>query len=263
METLRIIKIGGNVIDDEQLLADVIKNFAALSGPKILVHGGGKLATQLANTLGIKQTITEGRRVTDAETLKITVMVYCGYINKTIVAGLQAQHCMAMGFCGADGNLIKSKKRPPAEIDFGFVGDIDKSGVNATQFLKLLQQGIVPVMSPITHDGNGNLLNTNADTLVTEIALALNAHYNVTLNYCFEKNGVLTDVTDDESYLPDLDKQQYAEMKAQGKISQGMIPKLDNAFRAVENGVKQVTICHAKAIKNTDGTVAGTQLLNS
>ena len=262
METLHIIKIGGNVIDDAELLSDFIKDFAAISGPKILVHGGGKLATQLAGRLGVKQTLIGGRRVTDAETLEIAVMVYAGYINKTVVARLQAQQCMAIGFCGADGNLVKSKKRAPSEIDFGFVGDIEEDGVNREQFLDFLYAGITPVISPITHDGAGNLLNTNADSMVTEIAVALKSHFNIKLIYCFEKSGVLTDVTNESSYIPSLCKLQYTDLKTNGKVSEGMIPKLDNGFRALESGVSQVVICHARAIKDKFNSITGTKLVN-
>jgi acetylglutamate kinase len=260
MESLYIIKIGGNVIDDPQLLNKFLVDFSILRGNKILVHGGGKLATEMANTLGIKQTMIDGRRITDKETLDIAVMVYAGLINKTIVAKLQALQCQAVGFCGADGNLITSEKRRPAEVDFGFVGDIPPNGVDVKQFKRLLHQGIVPVLSPITHDGSGNLLNTNADSMATAIALSLKYFFNVSLVYCFERKGVLQDTNNDNSFIPQLNKHTYSELKAAGIISKGMIPKLDNAFKAWEDGVKRLVICHASDILGLETQIRGTQL---
>ena len=243
-----------------KLLNQFLENFSTLKGYKILVHGGGKLATNLANSLGIKQTMVDGKRVTDAETLDIAVMVYAGLINKTITAKLQVLQCNAMGFCGADGNLIKSKKREQTEIDFGFVGDILPNGVNTKQIEGLLQNGILPVLCPITHDGSGNLLNTNADSLATAVALAMNSFFNVSLAYCFEKKGVLQDTNDDESFIPLLNKQAYLNLKEAGIISKGMIPKLDNAFRAVERGIRELAICHALNITGLETQITGTQL---
>jgi acetylglutamate kinase len=260
VKKLHVIKIGGNIIDDPQKLETFLSDFSAMDEVKILVHGGGKLATSLADTLGIKQTMIDGRRVTDAETLNVTVMVYAGLINKTLVAKLQLLHCNAMGFCGADGNLIRAKKREHTEIDFGFVGDLVPGGVDVKQFELLLDAGIIPVISPITHDGAGNLLNTNADTLATNIALALSSSFDVMLTYCFEKNGVLADPGNDDSFISSLNKQRYLELKASGIISKGMLPKLDNAFMAFENGVKQVSIRHAQHISGTYKHIAGTQL---
>ncbi len=262
METLHIIKIGGNIIDDSMQLSVFLKDFATINDPKILIHGGGKLATELAKKIGITQSMVDGRRITDAETLNVTVMVYAGLINKTIVAKLQAEKCNAIGYCGADGNLIKSKKRENAEIDFGFVGDILENGVDAKQFEQLLKMNNVPIISPITHDGRGNLLNTNADTMASKIASALTGSYNVVLTYCFEKNGVLSEIDNHDSYIPVLNKENYMNLKRNGIISKGMIPKLDNAFDALESGVKQVSVCHAKNISTNLSHFIGTKLMN-
>jgi acetylglutamate kinase len=260
VKKLHVIKIGGNIIDDPEKLETFLSDFSAIEEAKILIHGGGKLATSLAATLGIKQTMIDGRRVTDAETLNVTVMVYAGLINKTLVAKLQSRQCNAMGFCGADGNLIRSKKREQAEIDFGYVGDIVPGGVDVKQFTLFMNTGIIPVISPITHNGLGDLLNTNADTLATYIAQALSASFDVTLTYCFEKNGVLADPGNDDSFIPVLNKQAYLQLRSEGIISKGMIPKLDNAFAAFENGVKQVSVCHAQHISTINKRVTGTQL---
>jgi acetylglutamate kinase len=248
MKELQVIKIGGNCIDNPESLRNFLVDFCRIRGPKILVHGGGKLATNLADRLEVPQTLVEGRRITNAETLDIAVMVYCGLINKKIVATLQGAQCQAMGFCGADGNLVRSKKREGAGIDFGYVGDVVEGGINVKQFMKLLKHGFVPVISAITHDGAGNLLNTNADTMAAKIAAALSLYFDVSLVCCFEKNGVLLDPENDESQLSSLNPETYAELKEKGIISKGMIPKLDNAFEAAERGVKTVVICHAKAI---------------
>jgi len=261
METLSIIKIGGNVIDDPKLLETFLKDFSAIKGKKILVHGGGKLATNLANTLGIKQTLIDGRRVTDQETLNITVMVYAGLINKKITSRLQSLQCNAFGLSGADGNLIKSKKRKKAEVDFGFVGDVPAEGINVKLFERLLNEDIVPVISPITHDGNGNLLNTNADTMATVIAVAMKSSFNVELIYCFEKKGVLMNSYDEGSFIPALNKQDYLTLKKEGVFSGGMIPKLENAFNAIEAGVEYVLICHATDIVNIETKTTGTLVL--
>lgn len=261
-EHLQVIKIGGNSIDDPESLRNFLADFHRIKGPKILIHGGGKLATQLANKLEVPQTLVDGRRVTDAETLDIAVMVYCGLINKKIVAALQANQCDAMGFCGADGNLVKSKKREDAHTDFGYVGDVPDGGVNASRFAELLSSNIVPVLSAITHDGAGNLLNTNADTMAAKIAIALSPFFDVSLVYCFEKNGVLLDPEDDESQMPVLNPETYAELKKKGIISKGMIPKLDNAFEAAQSGVKTVVICHANSISNRTYPDHGTLIIS-
>jgi acetylglutamate kinase len=262
MENLQVIKIGGNSIDDPESLRNFLADFSRITGPKILIHGGGKLATSLANRLEVPQTLVDGRRITNAETLDIAVMVYCGLINKKIVAALQANHCHAMGFCGADGNLVKSKKREDAHTDFGYVGDVVEGGVNARQFTELLSNNIVPVLSAITHDGAGNLLNTNADTMAAKIAVAMSASFHVSLVCCFEKNGVLLDPEDDESQMPALNPETYAELKEKGIISKGMIPKLDNAFEAAQRGVKTVVICHANSISNRTYPDHGTLIIS-
>jgi acetylglutamate kinase len=240
MESLYVIKIGGNIVDDEPLLAAFLKKFAAIKSKKILVHGGGKLATRMAEKLGIPQQMIDGRRITDSETLKVVTMVYAGYINKHIVAALQSLHCNATGITGADGNSILAHKREKTGIDYGFAGDIDL--VNAKWFRELLEGGIFPVVAPITHDGNGQLLNTNADSIAQEIAKAMSSSYSVSLVYGFEKPGVLLDVEDDHSVIHILDARYYNALKNSNKIFAGMIPKLDNAFAAVGQGVHKVII---------------------
>jgi len=240
MENLYVIKIGGNIIDDDALLSVFLKKFAAIKSKKILVHGGGKLATRLAEKLGIPQQMVEGRRITDAETLKIVTMVYAGYINKNIVAELQSLHCNATGISGADGNCILAHRRENTGIDYGFAGDIDQ--VNTGWFEQLLENGLSPVVSSITHDGKNQLLNTNADTIAQEIAKALIVSYSVNLVYGFEKSGVLLDVENEHSVIPVLQAGYYRKLKESNKIFAGMIPKLDNAFSAIRQGVHQVII---------------------
>lgn len=262
MEKLQVIKIGGNCIDDAESLQNFLSDFCRISGPKILIHGGGKLTTNLAGRLGVAQTLVEGRRVTNADTLDIAVMVYCGLINKKIVAALQAAQCNAMGFCGADANLVKSKKREVGGIDFGYVGDVGEDGVNVKQLTELLSKGIVPVISAITHDGGGTLLNTNADTMAAKIAIAMSASVEVSLICCFEKNGVLLDPENEESQLPVLNPLLYAALKEKGIISKGMIPKLDNAFEASHCGVKTVVVCHSKAVLDRSYPDHGTLIVS-
>jgi len=240
MEQLAIIKIGGQVIDQPEALALFLKDFANISGKKILVHGGGKLATTVAEAMGISQQMIDGRRVTDAETLKVVTMVYAGYINKNLVAALQGNGCNAIGLTGADANAILAEKRVHPSVDFGFVGDI--RSVNVDFFQSLLQAGLSIVMAPITHDQQGQLLNTNADTIAQELAKALSSQYEVDLIYCFEKAGVLRDVQDINSLIPTINPAGFEILKAQQIISAGMLPKLENAFAAVHAGVKKVTI---------------------
>jgi acetylglutamate kinase len=262
---LRIIKIGGNIIDDEKKLSSFLSTFASIEGKKILVHGGGKLATKLAEQLGIEQKMIDGRRITDAETLKIVTMVYAGYINKNIIAQLQSHNCNAIGLCGADGNLIKSHKRQHPSIDYGFAGDVD--AVNTTLLQNLLDQNINLVIAPITHNKEGLLLNTNADTIAQEIAQAMGALYDVHLIYSFEKAGVLLDADDESTVIPTLTKQSYEELKTplQGKgtsiIFAGMIPKLDNAFAALNKGVQSVIIGKAEDLKQLIEGNAGTNIV--
>ena len=237
---LKIIKIGGNIINDDQALQKFITDFANLDSPKILVHGGGNLASDLSEKLGLKVNKIDGRRITDQATLDVITMVYAGKINKSIVAQLQAENCNAIGLSGADANSIQSVKRPVKTIDFGFVGDVKQ--VNTTFIELLLNEGIVPVFCAITHDKNGQLLNTNADTIASELAMALAKTYQIELYYCFEKKGVLTDVLDEDSVIQSLDFKLYKVLKQNGQIAEGMIPKLDNAFNALNNKVNKVSI---------------------
>ena len=242
---LNVVKIGGNVIDNSENLHRFLADFAALDGYKVLVHGGGKAATQLSATMGIEAQLVDGRRVTDIETLRVVTMVYAGLINKNIVAALQATGCNAIGLTGADGNFIRAKKRPVKTIDYGFVGDIDENSINPQNIAKLLDAGFVPVFSAITHDGTGQLLNTNADTIASALAVALAKLYDTTLIYCFEKKGVLKDINDEASLIADIDPITYEELKKQNIIAGGMLPKLDNAFSAIASGVTAVIIGHA------------------
>jgi acetylglutamate kinase len=244
---LTIVKIGGNVIDNPTLRQQFIQDFAALPSPKILVHGGGKIATQMAVKLGIETVMVEGRRITDQAMLEVVTMVYGGLVNKQLVAALQAQQCNALGLTGADGGLIQSHKRPVKEIDYGFVGDIEQ--VNTDAMNTLLDAGFCPVFAPLTFDKHGQLLNTNADTQAQSLATALAPWAEVNLVFCFEKKGVLQNPDDDESVISQLTPAKYEQYKTQGIISAGMIPKLDNAFRALQLGVKQVTICHARDLQ--------------
>lgn len=248
MEQLTIVKIGGNIIDDDAALASFLHDFASLPGKKILVHGGGKLATQLSTKLNIETTLIDGRRITDAETLRVITMVYAGWINKTIVAQLQANGCHALGLCGADGNVILASKRNHATIDYGFVGDSSTGHINMLLLSNLLETGLVPVIAPVTHDGKGQLLNTNADTIASLLASALCPLFETRLVYCFEKEGVLLDPEDDRSVMAQLDAQTFDALKSSGQISKGMIPKLENAYAAKQNGVSEVVITHARNI---------------
>ncbi|MDO3625187.1 acetylglutamate kinase [Mucilaginibacter sp. BT774] len=239
---LHVIKIGGNVIDNSENLYHFLKDFAAVDGNKILVHGGGKVATQLSETLGIETKLVDGRRITDIETLRVVTMVYGGLINKNIVAQLQRFGSNAIGLTGADGNFIRTKKRPVKTIDYGFVGDIDDKSIDPKNLEKLMDAGFTPVFCAITHDGEGQLLNTNADTIASALAVALSALYETTLVYCFEKKGVLQDINDEESLIREIDPVRYERLKEQQIIHSGMLPKLDNAFTAINCGVKAVII---------------------
>lgn len=253
---LTVVKIGGNIIDDEVRLKSFLADFATLSGAKILVHGGGKLATQLAGKLGIEQNLVDGRRITDSETLRIAVMVYGGLINKQIVASLHAVGCSALGVCGADGDLLRAHKRKHPSIDFGWVGDVDT--VNIALLDRWIGQGLVPVIAPLTHDGSGQLLNTNADTIAQEIAQAMSQHFAARLIFSFEKNGVLLDVADESSRIPVLNFAHYQQLKTQKIITAGMIPKLDNAFAALQKGVRQVAIGPAEHLLEMTAGRSGT-----
>jgi acetylglutamate kinase len=239
---LYIIKIGGNVIDNSENLYHFLKDFEALDGFKILVHGGGKVATQMAEDLGIESKMVDGRRITDIETLRVVTMVYGGLINKNIVAQLQRFGNNAIGLTGADGNFIKAVKRPVKTIDYGFVGDIVKDSINPENISRLMEAGFTPVFCAITHDGEGQLLNTNADTIASALAVALSGLYETTLIYCFEKKGVLKDIDDEESLIREINPQHYEELKVERIIHSGMLPKLDNAFTAIACGVNAVII---------------------
>jgi acetylglutamate kinase len=258
MENLYVVKIGGNIIDNNASLSLFLKKFSEIKSKKILVHGGGKLATSLADKLGIPQQMVEGRRITDAETLKIVTMVYAGYINKNIVAELQSLKCNAIGMSGADGNCILAHKRKKADIDYGFAGDIDM--VNADWFKQLLDNGQSPIVSPITHDGKNQLLNTNADTIAQEIAKAMISSYEVSLVYSFEKSGVLLDIENEKSVIPVLQTGNYLMLKESNKIFAGMIPKLDNAFTAISQGVHQVIIGKGEELDQLITGAAGTTI---
>lgn len=258
MEQVTVIKIGGNIIDNDAALADFLKAFAATPGKKILIHGGGKLATRLAEQMEVPQQMIDGRRITDAETLKIVTMVYAGYINKNIVAQLQAQGVNALGLCGADGNLVLAHKRTGAAHDYGFVGDVD--AVNSNLLQQLLDAGTTIVIAPITHDKQGQLLNTNADTMAQTIAQGLGSRYAVNLVYSFEKSGVLLDANDDSTVIPTINPDTYTRLKTEGAIFAGMIPKLDNAFAALAKGVSRVIIGKAQELPQLIAGTSGTTI---
>ena len=284
---IRIIKIGGNVVDNPELLKKFVKDFAAMPGMKVLVHGGGVMASQMQKSMGMTPVMVEGRRVTDEETLKVVTMVYAGWCNKNITALLQAEGCNAIGLCGADGNVIKARKRAPMyveslgkEVDYGYVGDVNAESVNAGFIYSLLEKGIVPVFNAINHDGEGNLLNTNADTIASSVAIAMaNYRYRsprevccrceecthcsddgrltheTELIYCFEKDGVLYDKDDDRSVIGEIKRSRFEELKKEGIVADGMIPKLTNSFKAIDSGVVRVVIKHARNLLNDTGTV--------
>lgn len=251
MKKLYIVKIGGNIIDDSIALEKFLGNFSKMEGLKILVHGGGKVASELAKKLGVSQAMVNGRRITDIETLKITTMVYAGLINKQTVALLQSKRVNAIGLSGADANIIQANKRKVEDIDYGFVGDVSASEINAEMLSSFLEMNLVPVFSAITHDGAGQLLNTNADTIASVLAASMSKRYDVQLNYCFEKNGVLKNVDEENSVIKTITKTKYKQLLLDGTISKGMIPKMDNAFAAIQNGVKAVVITHADELINT------------
>lgn len=287
---IKVIKIGGNVVDNPELLKKFARDFAEMPGMKILVHGGGVMASQMQKAMGMVPQMIEGRRVTDEETLKVVTMVYAGWCNKNITALLQSERCNAIGLSGADGNAIRASKRAPMQIsntetgedmmvDYGYVGDVTAESVNAKFLYSLLERGITPVLCAINHDGEGNLLNTNADTIASSVATAMaNYRYRsprevcckcedcthcsddgrlthkVNLIYCFEKNGVLYDKDDDSSVIPEINEEYFAQLKAEGRVADGMIPKLTNAFKAISNGVDKVIIKHALNLNSPLGT---------
>jgi len=250
MKTLKVVKIGGNIIDNDVELILFLKDFASLKGPKILVHGGGKSATKLANKMNIPVQMTDGRRVTDAETLEIVTMVYAGKINKNIVAILQSFNCNSIGFSGADGNTIIAKKRPKLTIDYGFVGDVVKVNISIVNIL--LNNGIANIFSAISHDEKGQLLNINADTIASELAIAFSELYTVQLYYCFEKKGVLKNIDNNDSVIEKINQVSYQELKSSGIINEGMIPKLDNCFYALEKNVSKVCIGKSEMLFNKE-----------
>lgn len=253
MPSLTLIKVGGKIVEEASSLQRLLTDFAAISGHKLLVHGGGRSATRIAEQLGIESRMVDGRRITDAETLRVVTMVYGGLVNKNIVAGLQARGVNALGLTGADMDVIRSAKRPVKDIDYGYVGDVER--VDARLLGDLIARGVVPVMAPLTHDGAGNLLNTNADTIASETARALAARFDVTLVYCFEKKGVLRDPDDEDSVIPSLNRRSFEALTADGTIAGGMIPKIENALAAIEAGVKRVIITRADAIDGRSGTL--------
>jgi len=249
-QNLNVVKIGGNVIDNADSLNAFLNSLATIKEPLILVHGGGKLATEIASSMGVPQKMINGRRVTDKETLKIATMVYAGYINKNIVARLQAIGVNAIGLSGPDGNIISTTKRPAFQNDFGYVGDLHQNSINTSFLLLLLKQGLLPVFSAITHDQLGQLLNTNADGIASALSTSVVNDYDVRLYYCFEKKGVLSDEKDEGSVIGEINRDLYAEMKANKSIHSGMIPKLDTAFAALQVGVKEVRILHPEDLAN-------------
>ena len=287
---IKVIKIGGNVVDNPELLKKFARDFAEMPGMKILVHGGGVMASQMQKSMGMVPQMIEGRRVTDEDTLKVVTMVYAGWCNKNITALLQSERCNAIGLSGADGNAIRASKRAPMKVcntetgedmmvDYGYVGDVTAESVNAKFLYSLLERGITPVLCAINHDGEGNLLNTNADTIASSVATAMaNYRYRsprevcckcedcthcsddgrlthkVNLIYCFEKDGVLYDKNDDSSVIPEINEEYFAQLKAEGRVADGMIPKLTNAFKAISNGVDKVIIKHALNLNSPLGT---------
>ena len=283
---IKVVKIGGNVVDNPLLLKEFVRDFAAMPGMKVLIHGGGVMASKMQKDMGMVPVMVEGRRITDEETLKVVTMVYAGWCNKNIVALLQAEGCNAIGLTGADGNAIKAAKRPPVhveslgtEVDYGYVGDVNTDSVNASFIYSLLEKGIVPVFNAINHDGKGNLLNTNADTIASSVAIAMAGYryrspkdvcsrceectfcsddgrltHETELIYCFEKDGVLYDKDDDSSVIPEIDREMFAQLKAEGRVADGMIPKLSNSFKAIDSGVARVIIKHARNVLGTPGT---------
>jgi acetylglutamate kinase len=258
MNKLYVIKIGGNVLDDEKALGRFLKDFASIQSPKILIHGGGKVATKIGDQLGIQSNYVKGRRITDEPTRDLVTMVYGGLINKQIVARLQDLHCNALGVTGADGNMIKAVRRPVKEIDYGFVGDITANSVNSTLLYFLLKQNVIPIFAPLTY-AEGTILNTNADTIASVLAIALSKHFDVRLIFCFEKKGVLKDVNKDDSVIRLLTEADYKTGLDSGIFADGILPKLENAFTAIHSGVKEVLIGEAgDLLQNTKEETEGT-----
>ena len=251
-QKITVIKVGGKIVEEKESLDNLLDRFASIEGNKILIHGGGRSATRIAEALGIESRMVNGRRITDSETLKVVTMVYGGLVNKNIVAGLQARNVNALGLTGADCNVIRAHKRTSEDIDWGFVGDVESA--NGAMLAKLINEDIVPIMAPLTHDGSGNLLNTNADTIAAETAKALAPYFDVTLTYCFEHPGVMRNPDDPTSLITRIDSDSYKALLADGTISGGMIPKIDNAFNALKGGVSKVIITRADTIDGNPGT---------
>lgn len=250
---LTIVKVGGAVVEDSARLDSLLSAFAAIDGRKVLVHGGGRRATAIASRLGVESRMVDGRRVTDGAMLEVVTMVYGGLVNKDIVARLQARGINSIGLTGADGGVIISHKRPVKDVDYGFVGDVDR--VDGNRLASLIEGGFTPVMAPLTHDGHGQMLNTNADTIAAETAKALAERYDVTLMYCFEKPGVMAEPDDDSTLIPVITRQDFRRLKADGTVTGGMLPKLENAFSAIDAGVSRVNITLATAIDGRHGTM--------
>lgn len=254
METINVIKVGGAVVEDELQLVRLLKDFSAIEGRKVLVHGGGRRATKVAAQLGIETQMVNGRRITDKAMLEVVTMVYGGLVNKNVVARLQAEGVNALGLTGVDMDVIRSHKRPlKGGVDYGFVGDVDKADGDILH--TLIEAGVVPVIAPLTHDGQGNILNTNADTIASETAKALAKHYDVTLTFCFEKKGVLANPADDDSVIPVINNELFQTYVADGTISGGMLPKIENSLDAIKAGVRKVVITKADALGSESGTV--------
>ena len=259
MDKLFVIKIGGNVIDNAEALQIFLSSFASADAKKILIHGGGKIATKIGDQLGIESKYINGRRITDEATVDLVTMVYGGLVNKKIVAQLQSLNCNAIGLTGADANIIPATKRPVKDIDYGFAGDVNTDSINSSVLDVLLKQNITPIIAPLTHDGKGQILNTNADTIASSLAIALSKLYDVRLIYCFEKKGILTNVEDDNSVVSLITKEKYKQLLDEKKLFDGIIPKIDNAFAAIDNGVKEVLIGHADdLLQNLTDTTKGT-----
>lgn len=258
---LYIIKIGGNVIDDESSFQSFLKDFSLIDEKKILVHGGGKIATAIGRKLGIESNYIDGRRITDDSTIDLVTMVYAGLINKKIVATLQSLQCNAIGLTGADGNVLPAKKRLVKSIDYGWVGDVSSADINLVLWQLFLDNRLVPVVAPLTHDGDGHILNTNADTIAAVLSTALSKLYRVKLVYCFEKNGVLSDINDEQSFLGQLNTKAYHELTLGKKLFAGILPKIDNAFDALNNGVQEVNIGNSDALLQLVKGDSGTKII--
>ena len=259
-ERLLVIKIGGNVIDDSNQLHSFLNEFSNIKTKKILVHGGGKIATRLGEKLGIQSNYIDGRRITDDETIDLVTMVYGGLVNKKIVAKLQSMDCNAIGISGADANLLPAQKRPVKEIDFGWVGDIETNKIKTETWQTLLENNLTPVVAPLTHDTKGHILNTNADTIASAIAVNLSSYYAVTLIYCFEKNGILLDVNDEHSVVKDLNEKKYQQLKETKSLFAGILPKIDNAFEAINKGVQEVVIGNSAQLSLLINNESGTKI---